>query len=842
MKIDFGGLLFLKGVEGCSLTAYRDGKGYSIGYGHHSTYVNEGDEITLKQADEYLLKDVSAAEDVVNKSIFAYITQNQFNALVSLAFNIGSGGFRKSPIISAVNNQTNEQQPITDAFNKHVIDVGTQQTSSALATRRQKEIDLYFTKTDEDTLLEEVTKDTPSNAIYDKKSTSKYIHTDPSITTVDQLLNLKGSPFYQLKEKDFNEIIGEDGFSNKTRLQLHYNSINDEKYPLLKLDSVLYIKESLESLSYLALENPGGEIDIQSFPTFIFDYLKDLYSNPKYVPTAKVNFVKNLSNSIDYINSLVSVWIYCKALKKIINITPFCTDVSTIVNGSEQDNFSINLLPFDIKDSGSFGLNLQEKISYNNDFSLKFFQYVTSNDIVFIKFEELECDKDYKEGLEIDKSVLKDSFFDFLGLVGTCNVDRNLSTDIQTINIVGSSFTKVFQEDEAIFFPQAVIAESTTGNLLIGSQSNDSFIRRTFSDGEYNFIWAKSFRSIGDTLKFYINQLSNISVVNDPDLFRSYKDEVSKKWVIKGGDQSLSLEEQKGIFKIIKLGVDPSLENLCLVDSSISNPNGNILSLFRKAVRFPYAEMVMDTYKNVFGIVVRRPPFDKKSIQEYFKLSSNIYLPQLSSLGSVQERDVFSDNFSWEDNFYTWYKFEVKGKFLGLESAVALSGIPIIYFPELVDMFGSRPMSVEDNYTPPGTNLGSEEHKKQIILNASYVIESNVYLPFTRKGSIILNKGDRRFKKGTWIYYSKTDEIFYIDSVTNNVSITNNSISRGTILQVSRGMVWKHFDKYFEIFDLKEFRNQLEKYLLTSDKSGFSRSILVNKKIFEFFISRQQFD
>ena len=69
-----------------------------------------------------------------------------------------------------------------------------------------------------------------------------------------------------------------------------------------------------------------------------------------------------------------------------------------------------------------------------------------------------------------------------------------------------------------------------------------------------------------------------------------------------------------------------------------------------------------------------------------------------------------------------------------------------------------------------------------------WLLEVMAYKPFTRRGVIII-KGDRRIKRGMWIYYSKTNEIFYVDAVQNSISIDDKQTDRLTTLQVSRGMV-----------------------------------------------------
>lgn len=82
----------IKKFEGLRLKAYKPmahEEKFTIGYGHYG--VEEGVEITKERADELLLKDIVKYENQVNKyqSIYNF-NQNQFDALVSFAFNLGT--------------------------------------------------------------------------------------------------------------------------------------------------------------------------------------------------------------------------------------------------------------------------------------------------------------------------------------------------------------------------------------------------------------------------------------------------------------------------------------------------------------------------------------------------------------------------------------------------------------------------------------------------------------------------------------------------------------------------------------------------------------------------------
>ena len=62
-----------------------------------------GDTCTQEQADAWFLEDVAWAEDCVNEAVKVELTQQQFDACVSLCFNIGCGAFKKSTLVRLLN-------------------------------------------------------------------------------------------------------------------------------------------------------------------------------------------------------------------------------------------------------------------------------------------------------------------------------------------------------------------------------------------------------------------------------------------------------------------------------------------------------------------------------------------------------------------------------------------------------------------------------------------------------------------------------------------------------------------------------------------------------------------
>ena len=90
MNISENGLNLIKSFEGCRLTAYKCPAGvWTIGWGHTGG-VYEGQTITQVQADEMLVSDLASYERKVDKYSSYGWNQNEFDALVSFAYNIGS--------------------------------------------------------------------------------------------------------------------------------------------------------------------------------------------------------------------------------------------------------------------------------------------------------------------------------------------------------------------------------------------------------------------------------------------------------------------------------------------------------------------------------------------------------------------------------------------------------------------------------------------------------------------------------------------------------------------------------------------------------------------------------
>jgi lysozyme len=86
----------------------------TIGYGHviRSFEMNRfrGAKLTEEEATALLEDDLKSREETVNNAIDVTLRQNQFDMLVSLVYNIGSGAFNSSTVKRRINNQENEDR------------------------------------------------------------------------------------------------------------------------------------------------------------------------------------------------------------------------------------------------------------------------------------------------------------------------------------------------------------------------------------------------------------------------------------------------------------------------------------------------------------------------------------------------------------------------------------------------------------------------------------------------------------------------------------------------------------------------------------------------------------
>lgn len=143
MQTSANGLQFIAKWEGTVLHTYTDAGGRAtIGVGHLLTAGESyPDGITEQQALDLLAQDVHTAEDAVNAGVKVTVSQNMFDAMVSLTFNIGTGGFASSTVLRDLN--AGNVPAAAKAF--EMWDKVNGQPNAGLLNRRKAEESLFLT-------------------------------------------------------------------------------------------------------------------------------------------------------------------------------------------------------------------------------------------------------------------------------------------------------------------------------------------------------------------------------------------------------------------------------------------------------------------------------------------------------------------------------------------------------------------------------------------------------------------------------------------------------------------------------------------------------------------------
>jgi lysozyme len=145
-ELDENGFAFLADHEGLRLSVYADSVGvFTIGYGStyyaDGTHVAKGDPDITKEQAQQLFNDTSKQyADAVSLSTKPALTQNQFNALFSLCYNIGTGGFKNSTVLKVINGESDAD--LRDSW--LLWDKAGGKVNSGLNQRRIDEYDLYM--------------------------------------------------------------------------------------------------------------------------------------------------------------------------------------------------------------------------------------------------------------------------------------------------------------------------------------------------------------------------------------------------------------------------------------------------------------------------------------------------------------------------------------------------------------------------------------------------------------------------------------------------------------------------------------------------------------------------
>jgi len=141
------GINQLKFLEGEKFVVYVDKAGHkTVGVGHKvlpSDNLNIGDSITPFESNKYLRNDLSLAERSVRNNVLVPLNKNQFDALTSFVFNVGTGAFVNSTMLRKLNEYDYNGALAEFPRWKFVTINGIKEESPGLIERRKYEQDLF---------------------------------------------------------------------------------------------------------------------------------------------------------------------------------------------------------------------------------------------------------------------------------------------------------------------------------------------------------------------------------------------------------------------------------------------------------------------------------------------------------------------------------------------------------------------------------------------------------------------------------------------------------------------------------------------------------------------------
>jgi lysozyme len=148
-EVNQAGVDLIRRFEGCRLDAYPDpgtgGDPWTIGYGATGPGIAPGVVWTQEEAEARLVEDIAQFAGAVDRALTVPVSANEFAAMVSLAFNIGAGAFRKSTLLRLVND--GHFEAAAEQFLRWNRAGGREMPG--LTRRRQAERQLFLTPGDE---------------------------------------------------------------------------------------------------------------------------------------------------------------------------------------------------------------------------------------------------------------------------------------------------------------------------------------------------------------------------------------------------------------------------------------------------------------------------------------------------------------------------------------------------------------------------------------------------------------------------------------------------------------------------------------------------------------------
>lgn len=581
------------------------------------------------------------------------------------------------------------------------------------------------------------------------------------------------------------------------------------------------------------------------------------------------------------------------------------SDVVGYDTGNIRDDVfsSTSILKYDPKKKNGY---FREKFYFNTILQENDLVYIKFEKLSLE--QELEVFS-HQTGGQVSPTDVPNRIWDMIGLVD--NVSLNTSPNNVNVNVSGRDLMKILIEDGSTFFvsqfaqnifsdEDSVLAKRNRFDKILQSVAAASYTFKPihtilkFIFNKYSNIGIVSnnaFIGYGNGASKSKYQLASSSLKkksrNLNTLLRNTTSDINEEL-----NSFLLNEDKQGVWRICDLVFDEKVSKRILADNNISEDNGSIINSIHKICQEPFVEFYGDTYKDKYYFIVRKPPFDTNGYrglvyenftsEENKDVNSNSILQnntlkisddKLKNLGDrvikqagiskqnelsdlvidIDDVDVLGEpQLDYHNEAYSWYRLVPTG--LGILSEdVQFYFAPAIPFDEYAEVWGNKAYQLEYNYCPTEYLKDSQEKaeakfaEKQVFLDLQYVIQSNQYLPFTRRGSIVLT-GNRTIKRGLFINFKPTKEVFYVDSVAHARSMgARGQNERTTVLQVSRGMREPYIKgklvnfvdgpklvSYFNIINLNLANDA------NINNQEFLKDWKVDKNIFNFFLQRRQ--
>ena len=317
MRLSAKGLDLIKKFEGLRLISYKCVAGVdTIGYGHTGPDVKPNQKITEEEAEALLLKDTESFQQCINSFVTVRINQNEYDALVSFVFNIGSTAFVNSTLLRLLNENTS-REIVANEFGRWVK-AGSDEPVPGLVRRREEEKKLF---------LKEAKHPLLKRSIYAKKDTYlKARPVDSSLLKPEQKLYVPKGSAWQWTEirmytgERHHRVFLENNVEQEWWIWPdHWKIINDVDEPVLKAQKGIKLKVPY----YSQRDNK-------------IDPMRTCFSSSCAMLISSV-YPDEISNDDEYIEEVFSIGDTTEAWVQIDALKHFGVDAKFVQNADWED-------------------------------------------------------------------------------------------------------------------------------------------------------------------------------------------------------------------------------------------------------------------------------------------------------------------------------------------------------------------------------------------------------------------------------------------------------------------------------------------------------------------------